>query len=107
MKIDPRIQAPSDLQNEAVKNAKGSVARPQAETKSGGANAASSGDTFQLSSRHSEVQHLTAQVAQVPEVRADKVAALQAKVSNNSYKPDSGKVADALLAEHTRKAAQA
>jgi flagellar biosynthesis anti-sigma factor FlgM len=102
MKIDPRIQPTGDLPSDPVKNVKKSAVRAP-EGKSGSA----AGDTFQVSRKHAEVQQLTAQLAQVPEVRAERVAPLKAAVERNSYQPDSGKVADAMLAEHAQKSAKA
>jgi len=102
MKIDPRIQSTGELQNDRVKDTKGSAVRAQSEARSGAANSLSTGDTVQLSSKHSEVQQLTAQVANVPDVRVDRVVPLQAKVNSGDYQPDSQKVADAMLSEQTR-----
>lgn len=105
MKIDPTIQSLGDLQNEPVSNAK-KGASSASDTKSAAASA-NSGDTIQISSRHAEVQQLTAQAAQVPDVRADRVAPLKAAVQQDSYKPDSGKIADAMLADTVSKGATA
>lgn len=105
MKIDPTIQPLGDLQNEPVTNAKKGTSRAS-DTKTT-ATSANSGDTIQISSRHAEVQHLTTQAAQVPDVRADRVAPLKAAVQQNSYKPDSGKIADAMLADTVSKGASA
>jgi len=107
MKIDPTIQSTGDLQNDRVKDTKGSAARAQSVARSGVASSASTGDTVQLSSKHGEIQQLTAQVANVPDVRVDRVAPLQAKVSSGMYQPDSQKVADAMLSEQTRQASKA
>ena len=106
MIIDPRIQLPGDLQSEPVKSAKkGAVQAPEGKTDS--ASSVAGGDTFRVSSKHAEVQQLTGQLAKVPEVRAERVAPLKAAVAQNSYKPDSGEVADAMLAEHAQKSAKA
>jgi flagellar biosynthesis anti-sigma factor FlgM len=106
MKIDPRIQPTGDLQSDPVKNAKQSTTGAAA-AKPGNATSTQSGDTIEISSRHAEVQQLTAQVATVPEVRAERVAPLKAAVEQNSYNPDSGKVADAMLAEQAGRGAKA
>ncbi len=107
MKIDPTIQSTGDLQNNRVKDTKSSASRAQSDAKSATSASAASGDTVQLSSTHGEVQQLTAQVANVPEVRVDRVAPLQAKVSSGTYQPDSQKVADAMLSEQTRQTSKA
>lgn len=102
MKIDPTIQSIADLQNDRVKDTKGSAARAQSDARSAATSSDTTGDTVQLSSKHGEVQQLSAQVANVPDVRLDRVAPLQAKVSRGTYQPDSQKVADAMLSEQTR-----
>ena len=107
MKIDPRVQSTGELQSDRVKDTKGSAVRPQSDAKSAAANSATGGDTVQLSSKHAEIQQLSAQVANVPDVRADRVAPLQAKVQSGGYHPDSQKVADAMLTEQTRQTSKA
>jgi len=107
MKIDPRIQATGELQSNQVKDTKASAARAQSGAKSGATNSVPRGDTFQLSSKHGEIQQLAAQVANVPDVRVDRVARLQAKVQSGSYQPDSQKVAEAMLTEQTRQTPKA
>jgi len=98
MKIDPRIQPTSDLQSDSVKNTKKTAARVP-EGKSDSTSSVVSGDTFQVSSKQAELQKLSGQMASVPEVRSERVAPLKAAVAQKSYNPDSGKVADAMLAD--------
>ncbi|HME58163.1 MAG TPA: flagellar biosynthesis anti-sigma factor FlgM [Terracidiphilus sp.] len=107
MKIDPRVQSSGELQSDRVKDTKGSAVRAQSDAKSEGAKSVPNGDTVQLSSRHSEIQQLSAQAANVPDVRVDRVAPLQAKVRSGGYQPDSQKVADAMLTEQTRQTSKA
>jgi flagellar biosynthesis anti-sigma factor FlgM len=106
MKIDPRIQTTGGLQGDPVKNANKS-ANQAPDAKSANAASTQSEDTIQISSRHTEVQQLTAQIANVPDVRAERIAPLQAAVQQKTYNPDSGKVADALLSEQAGKSAKA
>jgi len=106
MKIDPKIPLSGEPQSDRVNNAAGPGVPVQGQTRTTAGAAAQSEDTFQVSGRHAEVQQLTAQAATVPEVRADKVAPLQAQVQRGNYKPDSQKVADALLAEQSRTTAK-
>lgn len=101
MKIDPKIPANGELQSDRLKNASGAGVPVQGQTRPA-ATPSHTEDTFQASGRHAEVQQLTAQAANLPEVRSEKIAPLQAKVQNGTYKPDSGQVADALLAEQSR-----
>lgn len=103
MKIDPKIPASGDLQSDRVKNSAGASVPAPGQAKIAGVTAAQTEDTFKPSGRGAEVQQLAAQAATVPDVRLEKVAPLQAKVQNGRYHPDSKKVADALIADHSRK----
>jgi flagellar biosynthesis anti-sigma factor FlgM len=99
MKIDPTIQFPNDPQPDRVTGAPGKTALTQRSSSSSGASSTNSEDTFSLSSTHDVVQSLTASLASVPEVRTDRVAALQQRVSSGSYQPASQNVADAIIAD--------
>ena len=103
MKIDPKIPANSELQSDRVKNSAGTGVPAQGQAKTAGTTAAQTEDTFKPSGRGAEVQQLAAQAGKVPDVRLEKVAPLQAKVQSGRYNPDSKKVADALIADHSRK----
>lgn len=107
MKIDPKIPANGELQSERLTNAPGAGVTVQGQARPAATTPAQTEDTFQASGRHAEVQHLTAQAANLPDVRSEKIAPLQAQVQNGTYKPDSGQVADALLAEQSRTASKA
>ena len=61
--------------------------------------ATDAGDTVQLSGTLSQVQQLTAQLAQTPDVRTDLVAALQQQVQQGTYQPSSEQIASAMMAE--------
>ncbi len=56
-------------------------------------------DQADFSGSQGEVQALTAQALQFPEIRQDKVNALRQVVENGSYQTSSGQVADAMLAQ--------
>jgi len=99
MKIDPNVQATGERGSEAVTGARSGSIRSSA-SRAEGSSAANSEDTLQISSRHAEVQQLTAQLANVPEVRASRVGPLKDTVQQNKYQPDSGDIADAMLAEY-------
>jgi negative regulator of flagellin synthesis FlgM len=101
MKIDPTIQFPNDPQSDRLTNAPAKSAQTPSSGSSSGASSAAGEDTFNLSSAHGEVQALTANLANVPEVRSQRVAALQQRVQSGNYQPDSGKVADAIIADQT------
>lgn len=101
MKIDPTIQFPNDPQSERVTNAPAKSTPSLSSGSTSGASSAAGEDTFSLSSAHGEVQALTANLANVPEVRSQRVAALQQRVQSGNYQPDSGKVADAIIVDQT------
>jgi len=102
MKIDPRIQFPNDPASQQVKNSRTAPANSEStSSSSSGISSASGEDTVRLSSAHGEVQTLAAGLAQVPDVRSDRVQALQAKVRDGQYNPGSGEVADAMIKEQT------
>jgi flagellar biosynthesis anti-sigma factor FlgM len=61
------------------------------------ATSAPSEDQAQLSGAHVQVQALTAQALQLPEVRQEKVNALRQVVQSGNYQPDAGQTADALF----------
>ena len=100
MKIDPRIQVHGDAQPERVKSARNSAAQSQGGVNTSGVAPANGEDTVKLSSAHGEVQTLKVSLANVPEVRVDRVKVLQQRVHSGQFKPDSQKVADALIADH-------
>jgi flagellar biosynthesis anti-sigma factor FlgM len=54
-------------------------------------------DQAELSGTHVQVQALTAQALQFPEIRQQKVNALRQVVEDGSYQPSSGQIADAMF----------
>jgi flagellar biosynthesis anti-sigma factor FlgM len=102
MRIDPNLVPGAGGQADRVKDAHKSGGQTSGAAKAG--HAAGAGDTVSLSSTHSEVQQLKAAIANVPEVRAQRVAELKQKVESKSYQPSNAKVADAVANEYsTRK----
>jgi negative regulator of flagellin synthesis FlgM len=100
MKIDPRVQYTGDTQQpENIKNSRANQTQSANQTKSAEVTNTSAEDKVSLSSKHSEVQALTANLANVPEVRTDRVNELQQKVRSGQYQPDNQKVADAIVSE--------
>jgi flagellar biosynthesis anti-sigma factor FlgM len=55
------------------------------------------GDTAKLSQTQGRVQELVSQVKQLPEIRQDKVAALQRAIGEGSYQVTPGQAAEALI----------
>jgi negative regulator of flagellin synthesis FlgM len=107
MKIDPRILSLNDSQPDRVKGANNKSSNASSPAKTIGVSPANGEDRVSLSTAHGEVQTLTAQLANVPEVRTDRVTALQQRVQNGQYKPDSQKVADAMIAQQSAGAKRA
>jgi flagellar biosynthesis anti-sigma factor FlgM len=64
------------------------------------------GDTVQLSGTLALAQQLKVQLAQVPDVRSARVAALQQQIQQGSYRPSSDQIANALLAEFSASGGQ-
>ena len=62
-------------------------------------NASGAADQTQLSFSQARVQSLEASVLAEPEVRQEKVMALQQSIATGNYAVDPGKVADAITAE--------
>jgi flagellar biosynthesis anti-sigma factor FlgM len=55
------------------------------------------GDTAQISQKQGRVQDLVSQVKQLPEIRQDKVAALQRAIGEGSYQVTPAQAAEALI----------
>lgn len=54
-------------------------------------------DSVNVSARATEIGALTAKAEQLPEVRAERVAELKAKVDSGDYNPPAADIANALL----------
>jgi flagellar biosynthesis anti-sigma factor FlgM len=67
----------------------------------GATSTAQSVDRARFSFDQAKVHALEAKALAAPEVRQEKVEPLQQAVSNGSYAVDSGRVAEAIAAEHT------
>ena len=102
MRIDPSFQYLGNTAPEGVGNAKGQP-KVSPSGDGSGADVASlapdAGDTVQLSAAVSQVQQLTAQLAQTPDVRAARVAALQQQVQQGTYQPGNEQIAAAMMSE--------
>jgi len=106
MKIDSRIQFPDDAQSSPVKGA-GNGSSSRGASSAFGVSSSAGEDTVQLSGKHLEVRALAANLAQVPEIRAQRVQALHQRVHSGNFKPDSQEIADALIADHSKPARKA
>lgn len=99
MKIDPNFL---DSTNAASQNVGNTSAKPSFSTQSSKSaevesSALDSGDTVQISGALNEVQQLKVQLSQVPDVRANRVAALQQQIQQGTYRPSSQAIASALM----------
>jgi flagellar biosynthesis anti-sigma factor FlgM len=69
------------------------------ETRAASTTAVVGEDQAQFSGAHVQVQALSAQVTQMPEINQAKVDALRQSVLDGTYGPDTGDIADALLSD--------
>jgi flagellar biosynthesis anti-sigma factor FlgM len=101
MRIDPSSQYLGNIAPDNVGNAKGQakIAPSQTGAGTGVDSPVDDGDTVQFSGALSEAQQLKAQLAQTPDVRASRVAALQQQLAQGTYQPSNGQIASALMAE--------
>ncbi|HUI76027.1 MAG TPA: flagellar biosynthesis anti-sigma factor FlgM [Candidatus Acidoferrum sp.] len=99
MKIDPNLQPLGESQPDRVSGKRNGGVTSTGTSHTTGLRPATGDDTVSLSSTHGDVQQLTTALQNVPEVRTDKVNALQQQVQSGQYIPDNGKLADALLSE--------
>jgi flagellar biosynthesis anti-sigma factor FlgM len=105
MRIDPNSYDPSsqylgNVAPDTVGSAKGAkVPPPQSGPGAGVDSPTDGGDTVQFSGALSEAQQLRAQLAQTPDVRANRVAALQQQLAQGTYQPSNGQIASALMSE--------
>ena len=96
MRIDANSGAPG--LSEAEKTGNQSTSSVGGQSSATGASGGVLGeDQAELSGTHAQVQALTAQALQFPEVRQDKVNALRQVVDDGSYQPSSGQIAEAMF----------
>lgn len=98
MRVDPN-QYLGNLQSDSVQqaNTRGTQsAQTEGACESGALDA---DDKFQPSPTLDQIQRLKAQLAQVPDVRSDRVSALSQKVQQGSYNPTNQQIADAMVSE--------
>ena len=77
----------------------GTAASPQVASESTSDDASAGVDSARFSFDQARVASLETQALATPEVRQEKVTALQKAVENGDYTVDPGKVADAIAAE--------
>jgi len=104
MKIDSHIQFPEDLQPDRLGAKKATVTPSKTGGQTAGVSSPSGEDTVSLSGAHAEIARLSVAAQQVPDVRTERVSALQQQVRSGQFTPDTGKIADGLIAENTKAA---
>jgi len=74
-----------------------STKSPQAAASNSNSDGLTGADSAQISQYQGRVQELASQVSQLPEIRQDKVAALQRAIQSGSYQVTPAQSAEALL----------
>jgi negative regulator of flagellin synthesis FlgM len=98
MRIDPN-QFPGNVQQDNVQQTNTRGAQPS-QTSGAPDNAqVDPQDSFQLSGTLGQVQQLKAQLAQTPDVRSERVAALRQQLEQGSYRPTNEQIANAMISE--------
>lgn len=59
-------------------------------------------DSVALSDRSAQVERLTAQIADLPEIRDDRVQDLRGRIASGTYTVSSRDIADAIIAEERK-----
>jgi negative regulator of flagellin synthesis FlgM len=95
MKVDPNLQSILNVQSDAVQNAK--ATRAQEATQGTGTTQTGESDTVQFSQKFAEVQQLTSQLQQIPDIRSQRVSALRQQIQQGTYRPAASDVAAAIL----------
>jgi len=93
MRVDLTNSAASQLANEPGAQSVNSQSAVAPETQA-------TEDRATLTSDQASVSNLVSTAMQSPEIRQDKVAALQQSVSSGQYKLDPGKIAASMIDEH-------
>ena len=101
MKIDPKVQLPSEISPEAIKNTRKANVQQQTGAVLPTAVPTAGQDTVSISSTHSDLQTLKVQLDQIPDIRTDRVNALRQQVNNRQYAPSSANIAQAVINEQS------
>lgn len=97
-----KINANSINNYEAVNAARPSeLQKTERESAVENKNSIRSEDQIRLSDRAEKIGELVDRIKELPDVRADKVNALRAKIEANQYRPSSDAIADAILKNET------
>lgn len=98
MRIDPNQIWSGDNQLDGVQGSQ-NPSQPANSNTASENTSLDSGDTVELSGALGQVQQLNAQLSGTPEVRNDRVAALQEQIAQGTYQPSNEQIASAMYSE--------
>ncbi|HUA01659.1 MAG TPA: flagellar biosynthesis anti-sigma factor FlgM [Candidatus Aquilonibacter sp.] len=97
MRINPNLQPPDGVQQDAIQDPKSTAAQKITEETSSAAT--SNGVQVQLSTSSGQVAALAQQAASVPSVRTDRVDALRKAIRDGNYDVTNEQVAAAMYSD--------
>ena len=97
MKIDPNVSLPQNSASQRVEQSSSAPARAQGEKATVARKDVQ--DQAQISVDQGRVNQLQAEVTRLPDVRQDRVEALQRAVQDGSFQVSNEQIADKLFAE--------
>jgi flagellar biosynthesis anti-sigma factor FlgM len=98
MRIDPNQPYLNNVNSDAVENKKtGNFL--SGTTSAADGSSVEGGDTVQLSGTLAQAQQLKLQLAQTPDIRADRVSALRQQILQGTYAPTNDQIAGAMMSE--------
>ncbi len=92
MRIDPTLPIKPETE----------ISRPGKNAGTAGQASAAEVDKASLSAEHSRIQQLQTAAATLPDVRAEKVQALQCAIADGSFRVQPDRIADAIMTEMFR-----
>lgn len=99
MRIDPNTPYQGDVKTGDVNGAADTNRKgPQATTADN--SGIDAGDRVDLSGTAAQVQAANAALADAPDVRSDRVAALQSQIQSGQYNPTNDQIAGAMMREY-------
>jgi len=94
MRIDPQIPASENTGTNRVNDARSAATKGSSTASVGQPN-----DTVQLSSGEATVRQLVSQLSQVPDIRQEKVNALQTEIQAGQFQRSNEQVAGAVVSQ--------
>jgi flagellar biosynthesis anti-sigma factor FlgM len=96
--IDPNLNVTSGDLTERLQNPAGTQS-PSAAIRPGTSAVATEADNAQISAQAQSASRLSAALANVPEIRADRVQNLQTAIQQGTYNPGNQQIAQSLLSD--------